>query len=175
MAGTGKGMRERALEFIATCVDPKKLTQMIENARKQGEAEVERAAQLRLYEVRPEAQPGTLEHDVWRSIYALEGALTGERERTTLLGRTRQKIAADKEAATVASLVLKKDASEGFHMLLERNLAGHTFEAVALRHRERFDQEVVDAAAERLRGAGQDPERLGRPLDYDSRGADASP
>jgi hypothetical protein len=165
MAGTGKGMRERALEFIATCIDPKKLGQMVENARKQGETDVERAAMLRLYEVKPEARPGTLEHDVWRSIYALEGALTGERDRTTLLGRTRQKIAADKEAATVASLVLKKEASEGFHMLLERNLAGHTFEAVALRHRDRFDAEVLGAAAARLRGAGEDPDKLAQPLE----------
>jgi hypothetical protein len=165
MTSTGKGMRERALAFIATCVDPKKLTQMIENARKQREPDVERAAMLRLFEVKPEAQPGTLEHDVWRSIYALEGALTGERERTTLLGRTRQKIAADREAATVASLILRKEASDGFHMLLERNLAGHTFEAVALRHPARFDRDVLEAADARLRAAGHDPAKLARPLE----------
>jgi hypothetical protein len=36
--------------------------------------------------------------------------------------------------ATVAGLVMKKDASEGFNMLMERNMAYLTFEAVALRH-----------------------------------------
>jgi hypothetical protein len=150
-------MRERALQFIAVCSDPGKLEQMIRNARDQREAEVERAAMLRLYEVRPEAQPGTLEHDVWRSIYALEGALTDERQRTTLLNRTRPKIKREGEAATVADLVLKKVASEGFDMLMERGMPELTFEALALRHPDRFDEEVLKAASRRLAGAGVDP------------------
>ncbi|HEX8483414.1 MAG TPA: hypothetical protein VF650_16060 [Allosphingosinicella sp.] len=157
MTAVGGGMRERALEFIAVCSDPKKLEQVIRNARDQGEAEVERAAMLRLYEVKPEAQPGTLEHDVWRSIYALEGALTDERQRTTLLNRTRPKIKREGEAATVADLVLKKVASEGFDMLMERGMPELTFEALALRHPERFDDEVLKAASRRLAGAGVDP------------------
>jgi hypothetical protein len=143
-------MRTRALAFIAGCADADKLEQMIER----GEPEVERAAMLRLYEVKPAAKPGTLEHDVWRSIYALEAALSSERERTTRLGRTRPKIAKDGEAATVADLVMKKEASEGFRMLMERDMAQLTFEAVALRHPERFPEEVRAAAQARLQAAG---------------------
>lgn len=157
----GPGMRERALAFIAVCFDPKKLEQMIENARNHGEAEVERAAMLRLYEVKPEAQPGTLEHDVWRSIYALEGALSGERERTTLLNRTRPKIKREGEAATVADLVTKKVASEGFHILLERGMPELTFEAVALRHPDRFVRRCAMRPHTRLRAAGIDPKKVG--------------
>lgn len=157
---SNRGMRQRALEFIASCVEPKKLEQMIRNARKQGEKDVEEAAMRRLYEVKPEAQPGTVEHDVWRSILALEGALTAERARTTLLGRTRQKIRQVREAATVADLILKKTPSEGFHMLIERGMPDLTFEAVALRHPERFDEGVRAAAAERLARAGVDPDRM---------------
>lgn len=160
MIPSGTGARERALRFIANCSDPKKLEQMIRNARDQGEAEVERAAMLRLYEVKPEARPGPLEHDVWRSIFALEGALTGERARTTLLNRTRPKIKREGEAATVADLVLKKVASEGFDMLIERGMPELTFEAVALRHPGRFDEEVREAAVRRLSGAGVDPDRF---------------
>ena len=156
MTVSGGGMRERALEFISVCSDPKKLEQMIRNARKQGEAEVEQAAMRRLYDVKPEAQPGTLEHDVWRSILALEGALTGERGRTTLLSRTRQKIKEVREAATVADLILKKTRSEGFHMLIERDWPELTFEAVALRHSDQFDEEVRTPAEQRLAGAGVD-------------------
>ena len=154
MADTKAEMPARALAFICGCTDADKLEQLIENAHGRGEAEVERAAMLRLYEVKPAAKPGSLEHDVWRSIYALEGALSSERERTTRLGRTRPKIAQDGEAATVADLVMKKQASEGFHMLMDRDMAQLTFEAVALRHPDRFTEEVRAAARARLETAG---------------------
>ena len=163
MTGGGDGMRQRALEFIALCVDAEKLEQMIRNARKQGEKEVERAAMRRLYEVKPEAQPGTLEHDVWRSIFALEGALTAERGKTVRLSRTRQKIKEVREAATVAALILKKAPSDGFHMLIERKWPELTFEALALRHPQRFDEAVRDAAERRL---GSVLNRLARLVDH---------
>jgi hypothetical protein len=145
----------RALALIAACDDSEKLKRMAANARRLGETEIERAASLRLYTVLPSAEPGTLEHDVWRSIHALEGALKDERGRTTLLGRTRQKIARDGERRTVADLVRGK-ASDGFRMLMDRGMGDHTFEAVALRHQALFEDEVVSAAADRLRASGAD-------------------
>jgi len=145
----------RALALIAGCDDPDKLKRMAANARRLGEAEIERAASLKLYTVLPSAEPGTLEHDVWRSIHALEGTLKDERGRTTLLGRTRQKIARDGERRTVADLVRGK-ASDGFRMLMDRGMVDHTFEAVALRHQTLFEDEVISAAADRLRAAGAD-------------------
>jgi hypothetical protein len=142
----------RALALIAGCADPEKLKRMMANARRLGKAGIERAASLKLYTVLPSAEPGTLEHDVWRSIHALEGALKDERGRTTLLGRTRQKIARDGERRTVADLVRGK-ASDGFRMLMDRGMVDHTFEAVALRHQSMFEDEVISAAADRLRAA----------------------
>lgn len=145
----------RALALISACDDPDKLKRIAANARRLGETEIERAASLRLYTVLPSAEPGTLEHDVWRSIHALEGALKEERGRTTLLGRTRQKIARDGERRTVADLVRGK-ASNGFRMLMDRGMVDHTFEAVALRHQALFEDEVVSAATDRLSAAGAD-------------------
>jgi hypothetical protein len=145
----------RAHALIAACDDPDKLKRMAANARRLGEADIERAASLRLYTVLPSAKPGTLEHDVWRSIHALEGALKDERGRTTLLGRTRQKVARDGERQTVADLVRGK-ASDGFRMLMDRGMVDHTFEAVALRHQVLFEDEVISAAADRLRATGAD-------------------
>lgn len=140
---------ERALLRIRTCTDPEQLRQMSLNAHRQGQEDVRRAAQLRLYEVLPSAKPGTLEHDVWQSIYALEDQLKAERGKTVLLSRTRQKISRDGEERTVADLVLGKE-SEGFRMLTERNMTELTFEAVALRHPDRFDENVRKAATKRL-------------------------
>lgn len=139
----------RALAFITDCWDSEKLKKMAVNARRLGETDIERATSLKLYSVMPSAEPGTLEYDVWRSVYALEGALKDERGKTTMLGRTRQKIARDGETKTVADLV-KGTTSEGFRMLMEREMEDHTFEAVALRHRNRFDTDVLTAASARL-------------------------
>jgi len=145
--------QKRALDFIASCVDAAKLSQMAENARIRGASDVQRAALLQLYSILPSAKPGTLEHDVWQSIYALEGALKEERGRTILLARTRQKITRDGELKTVADLVAGKESS-GFHMLIERDMPELTFEAVALRHAGRFTGLVLDAARKRLRDVG---------------------
>ncbi|HYG29543.1 MAG TPA: hypothetical protein VD887_04940 [Allosphingosinicella sp.] len=151
--------RARALAFIAACTDPKQLEQMVRNARRQNDAEIARAAELRLYKVMPAARQGTLEHDVWQSIHALEGSLTAERGKTTRLARTRQKIGRDGEQRTVADLVSGKPA-DGFTMLIERDMPELTFEAVALRHRDRFDAETLSAAEKRLAAHGYQPPAL---------------
>ncbi len=145
----------RAMQIIEACAAPKSLRQMAINARQKGEADVARAAELRLYAVLPAAAPGTFEHDVWQSIHALEGALSAERSKTTRLVRTRQKIARVGEFQTIKDLIMGKP-SGGFSMLIERSMDGLTFEAVALRHPGRFDDTVLLAASERLRSVGVD-------------------
>jgi len=141
--------RDRALAYIANCTDPAKLRQMASNAGTAGQSEVQRQARLRLYSVAPAEKPGTLEHAVWQSILALEDALSDESGKTKRLSRTRQKIKRDGEAGTVRDLVLGKE-SAGFRMLVERDMVHLTFEAVALRFRDRFDAEVLKAAGRKL-------------------------
>lgn len=150
---------QRALDLIANCNEPKQLRQIATNAHRKGEEPVRRTAMLRLYEVQPSEAPGTLEYDVWQSIYALEGELSHERGKTTRLSRTRQKIARDGEDGTVADLVLGK-VSDGFRMLVGRDMPKLTFEAVALRHPDRFSSQVIQAARSRLSEAGFDPDGL---------------
>lgn len=146
-------VEQQALDFIAACSDAQKLDRMVVNARIRGSEVVEKAALLKLYSVMPSAEPGTLEHDVWQSVYALEGALKSERGKTTLLSRTRQKLAKDGELKTVGDLVMGKP-SAGFQMLLDRGMTELTFEAVALRHADRFGASVLSAARARLLEAG---------------------
>lgn len=145
-----------ALAVIETMDEPARLRAMIANARRLGAAEVERAAFARLAHMQPQANPGTVEHDVWQSIHALEEMLRDERGKTVRLTRTRQKITRDGEARTCADLALKPDASAGFTDLIERGHAEMTFEAIVLRHPKTFDKQVRDAAKARLDQAGID-------------------
>lgn len=152
-----------ALAHIGTLEDPDRLRTMLANARSHGSAAVERAAFLRLCEVQPAAKPGTIEHDVWSSIHALEELLREERGRTVRLTRTRQKIGKDGEAKTVADLTLKPEPAQGFHQLIEMGHPALSFEAVVLRHPLVFDQTVRDAATTRLTNAGVDIAAVSHP------------
>jgi len=139
----------KMVEFIANCEDPAKLRQIAKNANSRGEAALEQTARLKLYQVLPNEKPGTLEHAVWQSIFALEDVLKQERGKTILLSRTRQKIARQGETRCVADLVTGAP-SEGFRMLLDRSMLDLSFEAVALKFPEKFDETVLEAARARL-------------------------
>ena len=143
----------KAMALIERSRDPGELRQIAANARQKGELGVANAADLRLYEVLPSAKAGTLDHDVWRTVHALEGILTRERNRTTRLSRTRQMIDKYGEFETVRRLILKEQSSDGFAMLIDRGMPDWTFESVTQRHPYRFDHEVLTRASARLRDA----------------------
>lgn len=140
---------ETMLLFIEKCSDPKKLRQLAKNADEQGESALAQAARRKLYSILPSDEPGTIEYAVWQSIYALEDVLKQERGKTIMLSRTRQKIGRQGVVPCVADLVLGS-ASDGFRMLLEREMLELSFEAIALRFPEKFDVEVLAAARARL-------------------------
>jgi hypothetical protein len=152
-----------ALLRIPAMDDPEALRRMLRNARRQGSHIVERAVFKRLCEVQPSALPGTLEHDVWRSIHALEEMRGLSEQRTVRLSRTRLKIDRDGEAKTVADLTLRPEPSDGFHMLVDLDHPEFLFEAVALRHPDRLPTDVLDAARSRIVSSGLDPDALTPP------------
>lgn len=147
-------MVDKILDQIARCSEPALLKQWIKNAQRQGNMTVERAARLRLYEILPSATPGTLEYDVWQSIYALEDLEGANKGKTVRLQRTRTMIRDKKEVGTVAHLVTKRTASAGFQMLLDYELPERTFEALVLKHPDKFDEAIAAAARNRLENAG---------------------
>lgn len=139
--------------YIAGSTDVNGLKNVIANARRRGENHIADAAFRKLVCLGIEELPGTVEHDFWTTINALEAVLTEERDRTTRLSRTRQKLSRDGVVDTLSSLALKP-AAEGFSMLMVRNMAEFTAESVILRHPELFSREVVLAASTRLENAG---------------------
>jgi hypothetical protein len=149
-----------AIALIKGETDPDALRRWIANGRREGSSLVEREAFERLCFIQPEATPGTVEHDVWQSIHALEEMLREERGKTVRLSRTRQKITRDGEAKTASDLTLKDQASAGFSDLIDRNCPELTFEAVVLRHPKTFDDEAQTAARSRLEDAGVNVENL---------------
>jgi hypothetical protein len=154
-------LQERAaLGQVEGLDDPAKLRNLIMNARRKGSAVVERAAFQRLCFIQPEANPGTVEHDVWQSIHALEEMLAQSRGRTVRLSRTRQKIARDGEAKTAADLTLRIETSTGFSELIELGHPELTFEAVVMRHPLTFTDDVIAAARRRLAAAGINPDEF---------------
>lgn len=146
----------KILALIESCDDSEKLRLWITNARKKGEDGVAEAAFRRLIAVLPKEKPGTIEHDFWQTIFAFEHALSEERGKTTRLARTRQKVARVGEVQTLKDWALSSTKTDGFAMLLERNMPELTGEAIVLRHANSFDTEVVAAASRRLEEAGVD-------------------
>ena len=118
------------------------------------------AAFQRLIFVQPSAEMGTVAHDVWRTIHAFEELLRQERGKTIRLSRTRQAIVRKGEARTVIGLVLKRNASEAFRMLQERDLLELSFEAIVVARTGDFPNDVVEQARARLENAGADFDRV---------------
>jgi hypothetical protein len=150
----------KILDLIATCDDPEKLRSWITNARKAGDNRIADAAFRRLIPVLPKEKPGTVEHDFWQTIHAFEHVLSEERGKTTRLARTRQKVTRVGEVQTLKDWALSSKSTDGFTMLLERNMPELTGEAIVLRHANQFGADVLAAANLRLVQAGVDTSSL---------------
>ncbi|MEQ9636048.1 MAG: hypothetical protein RLW68_08180 [Devosia marina] len=147
----------KLFDFVARCEDPDQLRNVIANAKRNSRSDLADAAFRRLISILPEESPGTVEHDLWQTVHAFEQLLSEERGRTTRLSRTRQKLARVGVVQTLSDWANDSKQTDGFRMLLERNMPELTGEAVVLRHPESFDSATVAAAAKRLTEAGIDP------------------
>lgn len=88
--------------------------------------------------------------DFWKSITALEFALSDERGKTVRLSRTRQKITRVGVKQTLADLAISATPSDGYFLLKDRGMLEMSAEAVVLRHASEFEQPMLEAARARL-------------------------
>lgn len=152
---------EKMIRYVSSCEDPEQLRSIIKNARARGASELEKSAFKKLISILPEEDPETVEYEFWRSIHALEQALTDERGKTTRLSRTRQKVGRDGVLKTLEDLTLGTKESDGFKMLVERGMPEFLAEAIVLRRSDQFEPSVAAAARRRLESAGVDLAKLG--------------
>lgn len=149
----------RQMAYIEKTEDAEELRRLISSAKRLDAGPVQDAAFRKLIALGIEYDPGSLEHDFWRTINAFEASLKEERGKTVRLSRTRQKVAKDGVPKTLADWALG-GRTDGFEMLLERDMPELLGEAIVLRHAGRFQPDVVQAARDRLQSAGVDLERV---------------
>lgn len=140
--------------------DPAKLKtqldalQFMKNARRLGRTDLYDAAFRRYCDL------GGIEHsekllaDVWKAISAFEIIMTERNNKTTRASRTRQKLKKDGAKKLVADLAMRAEPSDGFNTLVENGMADLTFEHVAIRHADEFEEGVIAAAKKRLASVG---------------------
>ena len=146
----------RMLAYVETCDDDVKLRQIIVNARERGGFALADAAFRKLIDLAPEEEPGTIEHDFWRSMLAFEQVLSEESGKATRLSYARQKARKVGVVSMLSDWTAAKKPSPGFERLIERGMADLSGEAVVLRHPDHFEPEVVAAARARLEAAEVD-------------------
>lgn len=149
-----------ALAVIATSTDAEQLKCIMANAKRLGVPAVYNAAFAKRLSLMPDDAPGTVSHDMWKSIFALEQLRSEEAGKTILLSRTRQKLKRVGVMKLLEDFALHKTTTEGFDMLIERSLPELTGEAIVLRHRQHFAESVVLAATARLENVGVDVSKL---------------
>lgn len=145
---------EKLTALILACSDVAKLRNWMANATRMGAEEVADTARRRLIEVQAAANHEDVDDpmilDFWKSITALEQALSEERGKTVRLSRTRQKIARVGVQKTLADLAVQETPSDGFFLLRDRGMLDLSAEAVVLRFADLFDASVIQAAKARL-------------------------
>lgn len=149
-----------ALAHVDAMEDPVKLRALMANATRLGVPHVYDAAFKRLVHVQSEGDPGSVEHDMWSVIAAIEEIKRQDAGKTVRLSYLRRDIQKLGMVPAMDKLVSKPDASERFEDLIARNLPELTAEAVVMRHTSDFSADAIARSSERLTLAGLNPETL---------------
>jgi hypothetical protein len=142
---------EKAIAHIRQSADPAGLRQLAANARGKS-VDVEKAALRRLAEVCSNQTPGTVEHDCWTMIFAVEELRRLNGRKVCRMNRMRPKI--DKEGEIAALEYCARNPTEGFAEVMDYGMPELTAEAIVLKHSEHFTEFALAAARARLEGAG---------------------
>lgn len=149
-----------ALARIETLDDPDKLRALMANAVRLDVPEVRDAAFRRLAHIQSEGEPGSVDHDMWSAINAIEEIKRADAGKTVRLSYLRRDIQKLGMVRAMDKLVSKAGSSERFDELIARHFPDLTAEAVVMRHSSEFSEDAVARSTERLSEAGFDPATL---------------
>ncbi len=141
----------KQLAFIETCEIPRKLRQLLAQAKNSGTLVLEEAAFARLVALEPQELPGSLEYDFLRCTEAFERVIG------TRLSPIRQKVAREGTEQVLLNIVQSTDISPDTRARLDQGMPEITNEALVLRHPNRFGATTREAARARLIEAGVNP------------------
>lgn len=144
----------KQIAFIETCDIPRKLRQLLAQAKSSGTTVLEEAAFARLVELEPQELPGSLEYDFLRCTEAFERVIG------TRLSPIRQKVAREGTEQVLLDIIQADGMNEDTRARLDQGLPELTTEALVLRHPDRFGPTTRDTARARLTEAGVNPKDL---------------
>jgi hypothetical protein len=144
-------MREQMDERIQQLKTPEECMQLAINVQDKN-PDLAREARRRAVELRAASHgiKSAVELELLKALYAYEEVLSEKNKRRTRASRTWQMI--DRHGIIVAAerAVNRKIEATGYKVLVAMGLHDLTFEAVIVRHPDKFSQEVVARAKERL-------------------------
>ena len=144
---------EKALAQVRKIDDPVTLRKMVTNARGKSEV-VEKAAFQKLVSISTGHPEGTVQHDCWAMLHAIEELRRLAGRKVWRMNRMRPKIERDGEIGALEYCALNK--TDGFDEVVAYGLPELTAEAIVLRHATHFSAAAIAAARDRLKRAGLD-------------------
>ncbi len=138
-------------EIIPKLKTPEECMQLALNVRERNPA-LAREARRRAVELRAASHgiKSVVELELLKALYAYEEVLSENNKRRTRASRTWQMIKRHGIIAAAERAVNRKIEATGYRVLVAMGLHDLTFEAVIVRHPDKFGQEVVSRAKERL-------------------------
>jgi hypothetical protein len=144
-------------ERVARLTTQEDCEQLARNVQKD-HPELAQEARRRALELRADAHAKTLglngpvEKEALQAIYAFEEVLSKKNGKRTHASGTWQMVKRHGIIGAVERAVNRPTDASGYLALAEMKMQDITFEAVVLRHPDRFSAEAVQRSAERLKG-----------------------
>lgn len=138
-------------EIIQKLKTPEECMQLAINVRDRN-PDLAREARRRAVELRAASHgiKSKVELELLKALYAYEEVLSEKNKRRTRAARTWQMINRHGIIAAAERAVNRKIEATGYKLLVAMGLHDLTFEAVIVRHPDKFSQEVVTRSKERL-------------------------